>query len=82
MQAVPDQVTRWVPTRFVTLGCDGFGRSDTRRRLRRFFEIDTGYLVVNLLSALAAQGSLSPSVVSQAMKRYWIDPESGPPWKN
>ena len=81
MRAVPDQIARWVPARYVTLGTDGFGRSDTRRRLRRFFEMDTGYLVVNVLSALSAQGNLAPSTVNDAMKRYWIDPESGPSWK-
>jgi pyruvate dehydrogenase E1 component len=81
MQAVPDQIARWVPTRFVTLGTDGFGRSDTRKGLRRFFEIDAGYLVVNVVSALSSQGLLAPSVVSGAMTRYLIDPDLGPPWK-
>ena len=81
MQAVPDQIARWVPARFVTLGTDGFGRSDTRKGLRRFFEIDAGYLVVNVVSALASQGLLAPTVVSEAMSRYLIDPDLAPPWK-
>lgn len=80
MRAVPDQVSRWVPARYVTLGADGFGRSDTRRRLRRFFEIDAGYLVVSVLSALSSQGQLMPSVVTDAMNRYLIDPDLGPSW--
>ena len=56
MRAVPDQVARWVPRPFVSLGTDGFGRSDTRAALRRFFEVDAAHLVVAVLSALADAG--------------------------
>jgi pyruvate dehydrogenase E1 component len=75
MKVVPDQVARWVPGRFVPLGTDGFGRSDTREALRRFFETDTGHVVVATLAALAADGALDASVVSNAVARYGIDPE-------
>ncbi|MCP3994074.1 MAG: pyruvate dehydrogenase (acetyl-transferring), homodimeric type [bacterium] len=80
MKAVADQVGRWVPRRYVTLGTDGFGRSDTREALRRFFEVDTGHVVVGVLSGLAADGVIEPSVVTEAMARYEIDPEVGNPF--
>jgi pyruvate dehydrogenase E1 component len=75
MKIVPDQVARWVPGRFVPLGTDGFGRSDTREALRRFFETDTEHTVVATLAALVADGVLDASVVSDAVARYGIDPE-------
>ena len=53
MTAVPDQVARWVPRRYVSLGTDGFGRSDTREALRRFFETNAESVVVATLAALA-----------------------------
>ena len=80
MKAVADQVGRWVPRRYVTLGTDGFGRSDTREALRRFFEVDTGHVVVGVLSGLAADGIIEPSVVTDAIERYEIDPEVGNPF--
>ncbi len=61
------------------LGTDGFGRSDTREALRRFFEIDAGHIVVATLSALAANGAIEESVVSEAIERYGIDPELADP---
>ena len=79
MKAVPDQVGRWVPGRFVPLGTDGFGRSDTREALRRFFEIDTGHVVVATLWALAEDGRIDDSVVIDAIERYGIDPELADP---
>ena len=56
MKSVPDQIARFVPKRFVPLGTDGFGRSDTREALRRFFETDAAHVEVAVLSALAAEG--------------------------
>ncbi len=76
---VPDQVGRWVPRTFVPLGTDGFGRSDTREVLRRFFEIDTGHIVVATLWGLARDGAVDASVVDDAIRRYDIDPEAGDP---
>jgi pyruvate dehydrogenase E1 component len=74
MKALPDMVGRWIPAPFVPLGTDGYGRSDTREALRRFFEIDTGHIVTAVLSALAAEGRVEPGVVGQALGRYDIDP--------
>ena len=56
------------------------GRSDTREALRRFFEVDTGHVVVATLAALAAQGDVKPEVVTDAIARYDIDPEAVDPY--
>ena len=80
MKAVPDQIGRWIPRRFIILGTDGFGRSDTREALRNFFEVDTGHVVVGALSGLAAEGLINASVVQDAIKRYEIDTEIGNPF--
>jgi pyruvate dehydrogenase E1 component len=79
MTSVPDQVARWIPGRFTPLGTDGFGRSDTREALRRFFETDGPHVVVAVLDALAADGVVPDSVVKDAIARYGIDPEAGDP---
>jgi pyruvate dehydrogenase E1 component len=81
MKAVPDQVARWVPEdrRFVPLGTDGFGRSDTREALRHHFETDAGHVVVASLAALAADGAIEPKVVEDAIDRYDVDPEAADP---
>jgi pyruvate dehydrogenase E1 component len=79
MKAVPDQIARWVPQPFLPLGTDGFGRSDTREALRRFFEIDTGHVVVAVLSGLTTEGRIDASVVEKAISRYDIDPELADP---
>ncbi|MDG1267377.1 MAG: hypothetical protein P8O03_13750, partial [Ilumatobacter sp.] len=65
---------------FTTLGTDGMGRSDTREALRRFFEIDTGHVVVAVLSGLLADGGIEASVVEDAITRYDIDPDALDPW--
>ena len=70
MTMVPDQISRWVPRRFIPLGTDGFGRSDTRESLRRFFETDANSVISAILSALAADGSLDPAVAKDAIARY------------
>jgi pyruvate dehydrogenase E1 component len=75
IKAVPDQIARWVRAPFVPLGTDGFGRSDTREALRRFFEVDAESIVVATLAALAEFGDLKPEVVTEAIKRYELDPE-------
>ena len=79
MKAVPDQISRWVPGKFVPLGTDGFGRSDTREALRAFFEIDAANIVVATLSALADEGKIDRSVVVDAISRYGLDPNSADP---
>ena len=75
MKIVPDQVARWAPRMFRPLGTDGYGRSDTRQALRRFFEVDTGHVVVAVLAALAEQGDIDPSLVSDAIGRYNVEPD-------
>jgi pyruvate dehydrogenase E1 component len=80
VRAVPDLVRTWVPRRYVALGTDGFGRSDTREALRRFFEVDRGSIVVAALKALADEERIAPSVVVDAVKRFGLDAESCNPW--
>ncbi|MBN2622079.1 MAG: pyruvate dehydrogenase (acetyl-transferring), homodimeric type, partial [Acidimicrobiales bacterium] len=79
MKAVPDQVSRWVPRPFVPLGTDGFGRSDTRERLREFFEVDMPHVVVATLWGLAQQGDVKPETVAEAIAQYGIDPDRTDP---
>jgi pyruvate dehydrogenase E1 component len=75
MKAVPDQIGRWIPAgrRFVPLGTDGFGRSDTRERLREFFEVDMPQVVVATLWGLAQQGEVKAETVAEAISHYGID---------
>ncbi len=80
MRAVPDQVARFVGRPFTSLGTDGFGRSDTRPALRRFFETDAAHIAVAVLAGLAGQGLLDRSVVSEAIARYGVEPERADPW--
>jgi pyruvate dehydrogenase E1 component len=80
VRAVPDQISRFVPRHFTSLGTDGFGRSDTRDTLRRFFEVDAAHIVVAVLDGLVASGELQPDVVSKAIHQYGIDASSGDPW--
>ena len=63
----------------ITLGTDGFGRSDTRERLRRFFEVDTPMVVLATLTALLKQGAVSKETVAKAIKDLGIDPEKAHP---
>ena len=79
---VPGQIARWVPRPYHTLGTDGFGRSDTRQALRRFFEVDQGHIVVAVLHALAQQGSVDPALVVEAISRHGIDPETADPGRH
>jgi pyruvate dehydrogenase E1 component len=76
VKALPDLVTRWVPGPYETLGTDGFGRSDTREALRRFFEVDAEHIVLATLSALARQGELPAEHVRQAMAELKLTPEA------
>ncbi|MDQ4095948.1 MAG: pyruvate dehydrogenase (acetyl-transferring), homodimeric type [Actinomycetota bacterium] len=75
VKAVPDQVARWVPGSFLPLGTDGYGRSDARKELRRFFEVDAEHITVAALAALAAGGDVKPEAVTEAIERYGLDPE-------
>jgi pyruvate dehydrogenase E1 component len=79
MKMVPDQIAKWVPGGLTTLGTDGFGRSDIRSRLRRFFEIDAECVVVATLYSLAQRGAIERKIVAKAIKDLNIDPEKGFP---
>jgi pyruvate dehydrogenase E1 component len=74
MKLVPDQIAPWVPGGLTTLGTDGFGRSDTRPALRRFFEIDAECIVIATLYALAEQGHIKMKAVDRAIKDLEVDP--------
>jgi pyruvate dehydrogenase E1 component len=82
LRAVPDQIARWVPAGrpYVSLGADGFGRSDARGPLRRYFEIDAAHIVVAVLSGLASGGQADASQVSEAIRRYDIEPDAAEPF--
>ena len=75
VRTVPDQIAPWVPGGLFTLGTDGFGRSDTRTRLRRFFGVDAESTVIGTLYALAEKGQISHEVVAQAIKDLGVNPE-------
>jgi pyruvate dehydrogenase E1 component len=81
MRAFAEQIRPAVPAdrRYVVLGTDGFGRSDYRKALRRHFEVDRNYVVVAALSALAADGTVPTSAVTDAIARYGIDPDKPNP---
>jgi len=78
--AVPDLIRAYVPRRYVVLGTDGYGRSDSRENLRRFFEMDRHQIAVAALSALADENCICPATVTAAIERYGIDTAIAPPW--
>jgi pyruvate dehydrogenase E1 component len=79
MRLVPDQIRQWIPGRYVTLGTDGFGRSDGRAALRHHFEVDRRYVVLAALKALADEGSIDRAVLVDAVKKLGIDPSKANP---
>jgi pyruvate dehydrogenase E1 component len=79
MKIVPDQIQRWMPGQYVTLGTDGYGRSDGRNALRKFFEVDERYITVTALKALADDGVLDQKTVAEAIRKFGIDPEKPDP---
>jgi pyruvate dehydrogenase E1 component len=80
MRGVPDQVARFVDRPYVSLGTDGFGRSDARDALRSYFEVDSANLVVAVLQQLARGGRIEPSVVAGAIAEFGIDTEGTAPF--
>jgi pyruvate dehydrogenase E1 component len=81
MRTFADQIRPYITDRkFVVLGTDGFGRSDTRKQLRKFFEVNRYYVAVAALKALADEGQIQAKVVSDAIRKYAIDPEKPAPW--
>ncbi len=75
VKALPDSICRWVPGRLVSLGTDGFGRSDSREALRDFFEVDSRYIAVAALSGLARQDKIKTETVQQAIKDLEVNTE-------
>ncbi|NWK77946.1 pyruvate dehydrogenase (acetyl-transferring), homodimeric type [Aquitalea sp. LB_tupeE] len=76
-----DQIREYVPGRYVVLGTDGFGRSDSRAKLREFFEVDRHYVAVAALSALAREGKIEAAKVAEAIAKYGIKADKLPSWK-
>ncbi len=74
MKAYAEQIRPFIERRFVTLGTDGFGRSDSREALRYFFEVDSRFIAIAALKALADDGVIPASTVAQAIAQYGIDP--------
>jgi pyruvate dehydrogenase E1 component len=79
MKSYADQIRGFLPKRFKVLGTDGFGRSDTRKKLRGFFEVDRNYIAVAALKALAEEGTIAASEVTRAIKLYKLNPEKPNP---
>ncbi|MEP6662884.1 MAG: pyruvate dehydrogenase (acetyl-transferring), homodimeric type, partial [Verrucomicrobiota bacterium] len=75
MKIVPEQIARWVPGGMTILGTDGFGRSDTRANLRRFFEVDAESAVIATLWALAKEGTIEKQIVASAISDLGVNPE-------
>ncbi len=79
MKALPDLVARWVPEPFITLGTEGYGRSDTREALRDFFEIDPPHIAAAALSGLVRCGSMDAKAAAKAIRDLGIDPDRPDP---
>jgi len=75
MKLFADQVRQWVPSKeYQVLGTDGFGRSDSRKKLRHFFEVDRHWVALAALQALADRGAIERQVVADAITKFGIDP--------
>ncbi|HEY3597016.1 MAG TPA: pyruvate dehydrogenase (acetyl-transferring), homodimeric type [Paraburkholderia sp.] len=79
VRALTEQIRAFIPQRFVVLGTDGYGRSDTRENLRHFFEVDRYWVTVAALNALADEGTIERKVVADALKKYNLDPSKPNP---
>ena len=79
LKVLPDAMTRWAPRPIVTLGTDGFGRSEDRQALRDFFEVDARFITLATLAALSRDGQIEAKVVEQAIKDLGINPEKPNP---
>ena len=80
MKSYADQIRDYVPRRYAVLGTDGFGRSDTREKLREFFEVGRHFVALAALSALAEENIIETKIVSQAIERFGINPEKPDPF--
>jgi len=79
VQMFANQIRPFIDRRYVVLGTDGYGRSDTRQNLRRFFEVDRHYVAVAALAALAEDGTIAQAKVTEAIKKYAVDPDKPNP---
>jgi pyruvate dehydrogenase E1 component len=79
VKTLPDSISRWCPRKLVSLGTDGFGRSDTRQALRAFFEVDARFITFATLTALMREGQIASEVVQKAMVDLAIDPNKPNP---
>jgi pyruvate dehydrogenase E1 component len=75
MKLYAEQIRAFVPAPYKVLGTDGFGRSDSREKLRHFFEVNSKYIVVAALNELARTGAFKAGDVSEAIKKFGLDPE-------
>ena len=82
MKAVPDMIKSWMPGKYVTLGTDGFGRSDTRENLRKFFEIDAEHIAAAAISTMLTEGKLNKAKAETILKKLDINPEAPNPARN
>jgi pyruvate dehydrogenase E1 component len=78
MRAVPDQIAQWVPGDWSSLGTDGYGRSDTRAALRRFFAVDAESIVLATLTELARRGEVKAEEPARAIEKYGLDKDINP----
>ncbi|MCO6428520.1 pyruvate dehydrogenase (acetyl-transferring), homodimeric type [Nitrosomonas communis] len=81
MKIYADQIRAFIPKRYCALGTDGFGRSDTREKLRHFFEVDRYYITVAALKVLSEEGKIPAKQIAQAIKAFGIDPDKPDPVK-
>jgi pyruvate dehydrogenase E1 component len=79
MKVLPESLAKWVPGQFVSLGTDGFGRSENRAALRDFFEVDAKHIVLATLGALARENKIGLDVVKRAIQELGINPEKANP---
>jgi pyruvate dehydrogenase E1 component len=80
VKTYPNQIRSCIPNGYYyVLGTDGYGRSDSRKQLRKFFEVDRYYITIAALKALADMGELPASKVTEALKKYDIDPDKSIP---
>jgi len=81
MRTLPDLIRQWAGPRYITLGTDGYGRSDSRAALRRHFEVDCNFIVFAALKSLSDEGKIDRATVNAAMVKLGIDAASPDPWK-
>jgi pyruvate dehydrogenase E1 component len=79
VKALPDSISQWLPGHLISLGADGFGRSDNRAALRDFFEVDYRFITLAALVALFRERKIKTEVVTRAMRDLEIDPEKANP---